>query len=221
MVATTWDALRVVRGEFVRKGLEGGIFIWDNSAPLLTALTGADSALQTLPLGHRHLGFLTKDGAQWGGDVSTSDVPAWGETGPVRSDVTGATTTLGFTGIETNRATIELYTGANLEDYVPAVGGEVQIAETDRPSARYWRALSIAVDMADEGEVYIGRYLPRAKITDRSGQNHNDGDDPISWGGTLTGYRDSTAGYAHKWFFGGPGWASMLEGMGFQAAATA
>src|SRR4051812_32085818 len=123
MVATTWDALRVVRGEFVRKGLEGGIFVWPTSAPIITNLTGPTGALETLPTGGRHLGYLTKDGAQWGGDVSTSDVPAWGETGPVRSDVTGATTTLGFTAIETNRTTIELYTGADLSALVPAVGG--------------------------------------------------------------------------------------------------
>jgi hypothetical protein len=75
--------------------------------------------------------------------------------------------------------------------------------------------MSLAVDLGDAGEIYIGRFLPRAKVTGYSEQSFGGGDDPISWGVTFTGYEDSTLGFSESWLFGGPGWNALLAEMGF------
>jgi hypothetical protein len=82
------------------------------------------------------------------------------------------------------------------------------------------RVFSVAVDDADGGEIYIGRELPRAKVTSYAEQAFSSGDDPITWGVTFTGYKDSELGYAEAYHFGGPGWLALLDKMGFQPAAS-
>ena len=56
-------------------------------------------------------------------------------------------------------------------------------------------------------------------VTEVGEQTFTDGDDPISYPVTFQGFEDSTLGYSHKWFFGGPGWQALLTDMGIPEAA--
>jgi hypothetical protein len=175
--------------------------------------------LKLLPQGMDDLGWLSTDGAQFSRDVSTSDVQSWGSVTPTRSDVTSDTSTMAVTAQETKLLTIGLATGADLASMVPdSQTGEVSIAKPTRPAGKHYRALSVAVDIGDGGEIYLARFFPRGKVTNYAEQNHGGGDDPVSWGVTLTGEEDSNLGYSERWLFGGPGWNAILADMGFPTA---
>jgi hypothetical protein len=175
--------------------------------------------LKPLPTGWDDLGWLSSDGAQFSRDVSTSDVTSWGSVTPTRSDVTSDTSTMSVTAQETKLLTIGLATGADLAAITAdAQTGEVSIEKPTRPSSKHYRALSVAVDLGDAGEIYVARFLPRAKVTNYAEQNFGGGDDPVVWGVTLSGEEDSSLGYSERWLFGGAGWLALLDDMGIPTA---
>lgn len=220
-----YEALKNKQAELIRKALDGSVFINPtvSTATVLTSLT-TDSTdtpgtpeLAELPAGYDDLGWLTSDGAQFSRDVSTSEVTSWGSVSPTRTDVTSDTTTMSVTAQETKLLTIGLATGADLSALSPdAVTGELSVAKPTRPKSKHYRVLSLAVDQADGGEIYIARFLPRGKVTGYSEQSFAGGDDPITWGVTFTGEEDSSLGYSERWIFAGPGWLAQLEAMGFE-----
>lgn len=215
-----YSALANKQAELIRKALDGSVFIAPLSAPKLTDLTDA-TGLVELPEGWDDLGLLSTDGAQFGRDVSSSDVTSWGQIGPTRSDITADTTTLTVTAQETKLLTIGLATGADLAAIVAdATTGEVQISKPTRPKSKHYQTLSLAVDENESGEIYVARYLPRAKPTSFAEQSFGGGDDPISWGTTMTGYVDSSLGFSERWYFGGPGWVALLDQMGIPGYTT-
>lgn len=224
----SYDALKKKQSELIRKALDGSVFLAPVTADAITTLTEATGVapdqvidLAPLPALYEDLGWLTGDGAGFSRDVSSSDVTSWGSVTPTRSDITADTTTLTVTAQETKLLTIGLATGADLSAATPdAVTGEIRVAKPARAKSKTYRALSVAVDNGDFGEIYVARFLPRAKVTGYSEQAFGAGDDPITWGVTLTGEIDSDLGFSEQWMFGGPGWAPILEDMGFPALAA-
>ena len=230
-MAGDYEALKNKQTELIRKALDGSVFL---SSDL--TVTGAIATLTTwreavvgppaipagvdlapLPVTYEDLGWLDTAGAQFSRDVASSEVTSWGSVSPTRTDVTSDTTTLSVTAQETKLLTIGMATGADMSQVKAAFRtGEVSIAKPSRPKPKHYRALSLAVDQGDGGEIYLGRFLPRAKVTGYSEQAHGGGDDPIAWGVTMTGEEDSTLGYSERWFFGGPGWLALLSDMGFE-----
>lgn len=176
----------------------------------------AGISLLALPAGYDDLGWLSSDGAQFSRDVSASEVTSWGSVSPTRTDITADTTTLTVSAQETKLLTIGLATGADLSGVTPnAQTGEVSIAKPGRPKSKHYRVISLAVDQGDAGEIYIARFLPRAKVTSYAEQSFSAGDDPVTWGVTFTGEEDSVLGYSERWIFGGAGWNGLLVDMGF------
>ena len=213
----SWESLKNKQNELIRKALEGSVFAAPYTSSVIATLTGADSALLALPAGYEDVGNIGSDGAQFGRDVETSDVTSWGAVEPTRRDITSDTTTLQVAMQETKRNVIGLYTGADMTAVTPdATSGEVIVEKPDRPSVRYYRVLAIAVDLAEAGDIYVARFLPRASVTDFDEQAFQSSDDePITYGVTFTGFMDSAAGYSERWHFGGPGWEALLASMGW------
>jgi hypothetical protein len=221
MAGSVYDDLQSKKNQLIRKGLDGSVFVAPFTADAIDTLTDdADMLLKALPTGYDDLGWLSEDGAQYSSDVETSDITGWGGIEPLRSDITQDTTTLEVAALETKLITIGLYTGADTSTITAnATTGEVSIEKPARPSVRYYRVLSIAVDLSDAGEIYIARFLPRARVTDKSDQPHQSSDDePITWGVTFTSYVDSTLGYSERYLFGGPGWNALLADMDIPTA---
>lgn len=218
-----YATLKNKQAELIRKALEGSVFVADMDAdPIddLTTSTGTPPSnvisLSPLPTDWDDLGWLTEDGAQFARDVSASEVASWGSVTPTRTDVTSDSSSLTVVAQETKLLTLGLATGADLANIVPTtVTGEVKIAKPSRPKSKHYRVLSLAVDEGEGGEIYIGRFLPRAKVSSYAEQAFGAGDDPITWGVTLVGEEDSTLGYSEEWLFGGPGWYALLGQMGF------
>ena len=219
----SYSALQNRQTELIRKASQGSFFIAPVTALPISALTTSTGAppaqivsLAPLPADWDDLGWLTSDGVASSREVSQSTVTSWGSVTPTRTDVTADTTTLTVTAQETKLLTIGLATGADLAGIVPnATTGEVSIAKPSRPSSRAYRGLVLAVDQGDAGEIYIARFFPRAKVSGYSAQSFGGGDDPITWGVTLTAEEDSTLGYSERYLFGGPGWRAILNDMGW------
>lgn len=219
-----YEALKNKQSELIRKATDGSAFIADVTAPAIAALTTYTAGppvvidLTPLPAGYDDLGWLTSDGMAFGRDVTTSDITSFGSVSPTRTDITADTTTLTVTAQETKLLTIGLATGADLSGITPdANTGEVSIAKPTRPKSKHYRVLSLAVDQGDAGEIYVARFLPRAKVSAYSEQAFSGGDSPITWGVTFTGEEDSDLGYSERWIFGGAGWNALLADMGFTA----
>lgn len=223
MAGVAYDDLQQRNAALIMKALQGSVFIAPYSATPVTTLTDTtDKLLKPLPDDYDDIGWTSDDGAQWGRDVDTSETTGWGAVEPLRSDVNSDVTTLQVACLETKKATIGLYTGADIAPDAPDnTSGELGVEKPARPSFRYYRTLVVAVDLTDDGEYYIGRFLPRAKVTDFGEQSYQSSDDsPITWEVTLTSYQDPVLGYAEKYFFGGPGWAAKLTSMGFYALGS-
>lgn len=210
--------------ELIRKALKGSVFIAPLSADPVEALTAVGDVppaveIQALPAGYEDLGWLSSDGASFAREVSQSEVASWGSNTPTRTDITADTTSLAVAAQETKLLSIGLATGAELSSLVPdGDTGELRIEKPDTPDARSYRVLAIAVDRFEGEEIYVARFLPSAKVTNYAEQAFGGGDDPIGWGVTLTGEKDSTLGFTEAWLFGGQGWKNQLEAMGFPAS---
>lgn len=219
-----YETLKNKQTELIRKALDGSVFLAPVSADPIASLTTYTAGppvvidLTPLPTDYDDLGWLTSDGAQFSRDVATSEVTSWGSVSPTRTDVTSDTTTMSATAQETKLLTVGLATGADLSALTPDPdSGELSVAKPARPKSKHYRVLSLAVDQGDAGEIYVARFLPRAKVTGYSEQAFGGGDDPITWGVTFTGEEDSDLGYSERWIFGGAGWQALLTDMGFSA----
>ncbi|WP_289008951.1 hypothetical protein [uncultured Thermomonospora sp.] len=223
MAGNAYDDVQQRNAALIFKALQGSVFVAPYSAAAITTLTDpADKLLAPLPQGYEDVGWVSDDGAQFGRDVETSDITGWGAVEPLRSDINSDVTTLQIACLETKKATIGLYTGADMSTAVPdSTSGELGIEKPARPSFRYYRVLALAVDLTDDGEYYVARFLPRARVTDFDEQAYQSSDDaPVTWSVTLTSYQDPVLGYAEKYLFGGPGWAAKLADMGFAATGS-
>jgi hypothetical protein len=219
----TFADLQNAQSELIRKAKSGSAFIAPVTATAIseTFVTGATAALAALPAGYDDLGWLSNDGMSFSRDVSTADVTSFGSVSPTRSDVTSDTSTVSVTCQETKLLTIGLATGIDTTaiETPTATTGAVMVRKPIAPTSKFYRLFCISKDDGDAGDIYIARFFPRAKVTSFSEQAFGGGDDPISWGVTMTGYPDSTLGFTEAWLFGGPGWKAQLVAMGFDAVA--
>lgn len=216
----TFASLQDKKTELIRKARDGSCFVAPYSSDAITALTsGAGAPLAALPAGYEDLGWTSTDGTAYSRDTTVSEVRSFGSVEPTRSDVTQDTITMAVTAQETKLLTLGLYTGADLSTAeAAATTGEFSIEKPNIPGFRYYRVLGLFVDYGDAGDIYLARFLPRARITEWGEQSYSDGDDPISYPMTWTGFNDSVLGYSHRWIFGGPGWLALLDEMGIDQA---
>lgn len=172
-----------------------------NSANVNVAVTGAVSyapvgstapvdADTPLAAPYVDIGYISSDGVVEARERSTSNIVAWQNADVVRSVVTEASITVAFTGIETNKATLELFYGSELN----AVDGSITIV----PGAAGTRR-SVVVDYID-GDDYVRMWIPQAELQEVGELTLTSGGDPVGYNMTLRGYPDTTlGGTAKKW----------------------
>lgn len=199
-------------------GLTGGT---SPAVNVTTSTPGVSVDLSPLPSGWEDLGYTSTDGVNFGRTTEVSEVRSFGSADPTRSDITSDVITMGATAQETKLLTLGLYTGADTAGMQAAAGtGEFSISKPNVPGFKFYRALGLFLDRDDFGrEIWMGRYMPRCRVTEYGEQAFNDGEDPVSYNMTFTGYEDSSLGYSHRWIFGGPGWLSLLDEMGIPQAS--
>lgn len=227
----SYDEIKKLQNHLIRKALGGSLFLADMTADVwpsdpfayTAAVVGppaepAKVDLVEMPTGYEDLGYLTDDGIGQENEVSESSTTSWQSTTPTRVDITSDVDSLTVTAQETKLLTIGLLTGAQLSAASRnAVTGTLSIAKPERPSARHYRGFALAVDGEGDDQFFIGRIYPKLKVTGKAAQNYSKGDDPITWGVTMTAFYDSAAGFSTRYVFGGMGWRNALQDMGFTA----
>lgn len=229
----TFDALNELKQQLIRKAQGGSAFIAPHSADSIdvddpftytAAVTGPPAVPEKIewtafPTGFEALGYTTDDGLGFENETSQSDITSWQAISPTRSDLLTDTDTMSVVAQETKLLTLGLYTGIDTTGVLAEANtGTVVMKKPTRPSAQHYRVLAVAVDGAGAEEIFVARYMPRAKVTGKVGQRYGKGDEAISWGVTFTAFADDTLGFATAYIFGGRGWKALLTEMGIDSA---
>lgn len=194
------------------------------NAEMPTELTaGTDAILKELPsnAGWADFGLLSKDDAvKRAREMEKSGTLAIGYRDPVRSRITSNISSISFSGLETNRQTIEKYLNVDLSGVTPdPMTGEVRFKEgMGAPPIRN-RYFGVARSGIGPDMIYIGFLFAAGEVEEVDEQTITDGEDGFMWPMTVNSYIDSTAGFSVEHFFGGPGWRALLEEAGFPALA--
>ena len=215
-------ALQTHQSDLIRKALEGSIFVAPFSAtPISTMTSGGSSALVALPTGYVDVGLVDKKSAvTWSRKVTTEEVMTWGDIFPARRDITKDDSQLKFTMLESGRQQFELYYGLDLSSTTAnATTKEVSFAQPSRPQTRFFRVFGLFQDGEGANAIYVGRFYPRASVTDMGDQKWDDDADAMVWDVSMSAVTDTDLGYPVKHYFGGPGWAAILSDTGFTAGS--
>jgi hypothetical protein len=212
-----YAALRNKKNELIRRAKDGSIFVADMAVAAPTALTELTGAgLITLDdEDWTDLGWTSTEGVTYDRETETVDTSSFGSREATRSDVTRDEISMSCTAQETHALTMAITTGADITAIkANATTGEVAVAKPTTPRLRYYRVLGLFLDHDDDGaEIYFGRFMPRAQVSDFGSQGYNEDENGISYPMTFRGKEDSTLGYSHKWFWGGPGFKALLTTM--------
>ncbi len=214
-------AIQTNKSVLVRKTLNAAVLIAPGStaAPTLANLFDSTTgALQSAGLtGYTDLGWLTVAGPSASRAINVSDVEGLQGITPVRSDITSDVISIQVTGMEVNKQTLALGSGADPTGITAGSNGAIEIAKPKIPTQRAWRVVVVAQDnLKTTGEpFYLIRFLPNAVVTDYTEQAFGRGDDPILTGVTFRANFDDTLGTDHKWFVGGEGAKTTKTLMGF------
>ena len=202
----------------IRKALQGSVFVAPYTSAAITAITtGSAAGILTLPAGYTDVGMVDKKNAPtWASKVTNQTVMAWGDVYAARRDITAVDGSLKFTMLETNKTSLQLYLGQDLSTTpVDNVTKELVVNQSARPQPIPYRVLGIFQDGSGTNAVYIGRFYPRAFVTDIGDQKWDDDADALVYDVTITPENDSVLGTPVIHYFGGPGWQSMLAQTGF------
>lgn len=219
--ATTFDALATENTANVRKALRGGV-LWAPASTAIPASITIDSpttpgtpVLQTLT-GFTSLGCFSDNGAKFSRSVKDSTITPWGFLDPARRDIVEDVTTCQVTALETNKQVLAWYYGVDVSTLTPdATTGELHIDKAASAQAVYFRMIVLGQDGAAGSEYWPARLLPRASITNYDDIVFQSGDTAILYGVTITAYKDTTAGYADRSIWAGPGWLANKTAAGF------
>lgn len=206
------------QNQLIRKALQGSVFVAPYSAPPITAMTtGASQDVNPLPAGYVDVGWIDKKNAvTWSAKVTTVETMSWGDVYASRRDITKIDSQLKFSMSETNKQSLQLYLGVDLSATVLApLTRELQIAQPSRPSPIPYRVFGMFQDGTGANATYVGRFYPRAFVTDVTDQKWDDDADALMWDIGMTAMNDSVLGYPVLHMFGGPGWLAQLAASGF------
>lgn len=210
--------LRDKKNELIRRAKDGSVFVANMDVAVPAALTsGATGALVALdPEDWTDLGWISTDGVTYDRETDQVEIMSFGSSEATRSDVTRDEISMSCTAQETKALTMGITTGADIAAITAdATTGEVSISKPTRPKLRFYRVIGLFMDHDDNGdEIYFGRIMPRAQVSDFGSQGYNEDESGISYPMTWRGKEDSTLGYSHRWVWGGPGWKALLTEMG-------
>jgi hypothetical protein len=143
-----------------------------------------------LGVGWTNTGLISTDGVETTPNRSVSNIVAWQRAQVARTVITESSITVAFAMIETSKASLELYWGAAVND----VDGSIEIDPGQTGGRR-----SFVLDYVD-GARFVRQYLPLAEVTELEAIAWNSSGDPVSYGVTVTAYRDDAREYTAKYW---------------------
>ena len=155
----------------------------------LTSATAPTNAVVALPAGFFDLGYVNDSGVTETTSQTVGKIRAWQKGAVVRTTVTEGEASYKLVLIQTSRATLAEYYGAD----VAADGSIVLNPLRERPHRSY------IIDVIDGSEV-IRTYIPDGQVTEVGDQVYAAGV-PIGYEVTITAYDNATiGGAAKKWY---------------------
>lgn len=205
----TFDTLRQDADErvLIRKVQKAVGFIAPTSVSLPASLFDGGGALIDLKAaGWLPIGMVTPDGWEFGRDVSSEDVTAFGYAGPVRSDTTEVARTVSVAALETGRRhMLELAYGTDLSAITQSgATGEVIFDEPDLPISKDYRLLIIGSDGPAADNWIIGRGYGLVTLDTTDSQTWGTSD-PLSQSFSFKVFTDDAIGTPVKHYMGGTG----------------
>lgn len=209
--------IKVEDNRLIRKALDATAVVASyTAAAIASPFTGTTSALAALPTGYSDLGWLSDDGISLGREIELSEINSLGSVEPTRIDTRRVSKTLTCMAQETKKLTRALYYGMNLGATItPNAGGVVEFNEPDQPVPNYVRLVAYLKDENENGEIYIVRSYPRARVTPNGEQTWSDGDAALMYPLLFTATKDPVLGYSVKEWQGGPGSTGLNTAMGY------
>ncbi|QOH59888.1 phage tail tube protein [Rhodococcus rhodochrous] len=204
------------KANLVRKATRGAVLVAPMSASIPVSFTTGAAADLVAFTGFESVGLISKDAPPtFTPETQSNAVEAWGVLEEVREDIIKRTLSVGFTPIQSSKKVLEMYHNVDLSAITAdPVTKEVQFSEPTDPSTTYYRTIFLAVDGKPGEEIYFGRVLPRASIAEVAAQDWNP-ESAIAYPMTVKAKVDDVLGYSSRLFFGGPGWAQLVEEAGF------
>ncbi|SLG40420.1 Uncharacterised protein [Mycobacteroides abscessus subsp. abscessus] len=205
-----------LKANLVLKATRGAVLVAPPTASIPVAFTTGATADLVAFTGFTSVGHIDKAAPPvFTPETESSVVEAWGVLEEVREDIIKRTLSVGYTPIETNKQVLEMYHNIDLSAVqADSVTKEVQISEPTAPASRTYRTIFLGIDGEPGKEIYFGRVLPRATVSEVAAQNWTS-DSAVSYPMTLKAKVDPVLGYASRLFFGGPGWADLVTDAGF------
>jgi hypothetical protein len=117
------------------------------------------------PVGWQDLGYASEEGVEFSPTVELNRIPAWQSATPVRIAVSGAQLTIGFSLLQWNAMTTEMFFGALWEE----VGGVGRMGIKSSPDLN---EQMLGLEWS-EGELVNRFYCERGLITDRESLSIN------------------------------------------------
>ncbi len=224
-MATSVETLAVneLNKQHIRKGKKVAVLVAPMSIAVPPKITtgGTSGAAVTLAelTGFEGIGLLRKDdGVSMSRDKDKSDVMAIGYQDPVRSDFTSDTFSSQIVCLQTFRPTIEKFLEVDLSGVAPdPATGEISFPQPTDGAITQNRWMFLAQDGIGLDRMWWARLYLAGVVSETDDQNMGSADDPWTWPMTISSETDTDAGYAVRHYFGGPGWKSRLDSMGFAA----
>ncbi len=162
-------------------------------APVGTTLP--TTAVATLNVAFKNLGWISTDGITKSVDVETEEIGAFGASGAVRVLKTSATTTMQFSALESNPTVIEVYNELPLNSItVDDEDGTFNFVEGPLRTQRY----AMVIDMID-GDNHIRGVAPLVEVTDKDDLSISGGA-AIEYNMTVTAYPGGDGTSIH-WYY--------------------
>ena len=153
MAATPGNVLATTAGQAATNSL-----LWFADAAGAVLPTTVSTALD---VSFKDIGFLTPDGATVSTSLSTTDIPVFGSTAPVRTLITGETATITATVMESNKITEALVTRQTLAA-ITVTSATMSTTRGPGRDALY----SLVIDGVDGGSTSaFRRVYPKVRVT--------------------------------------------------------
>ncbi|PXX65401.1 Ig-like protein group 2 [Nocardia tenerifensis] len=221
MPATNLTALKAAQRSLLLKPLDAAVFIAPWYTPAPAQLTDNGASLQPLPAAYQSVGLIDKKtGVAFARGITAAPIESYGELQPVRNDVTSDITTIEFQPQQTNAVTLNLATGANMQQVIAnSSSGEVFFPQPASEQITYYSAIIIGKDGNDAAPIYVYKVLPKVAVSKYGGEQWNP-TEVLAQKLTLVAFKDDTAGYAVAHGFGGLGWKQLVAKSGINYSAT-
>lgn len=213
----TLDQLSQDNPQLIRKFTRAVLFVGAASVALpATLTTGASGDLAVLPTGMKPVGVVRKkEGFKFANKQTTDEVESFGYVAPTLRNISKEDTSFNFTAQQSSKHVMSMFHGLDLAAVTAdATSGEVSFAKPTSPDVINYRAILIARDGRGSSAQYYGVLYPQAQVSETGDQSITP-DEEFAYPMTLAATPDATAGFAVKYFWGGPGFKAQGVANGF------